>query len=115
MSGRSLPGTRAGTVPNPRAERARVALERPIRGRAARAGGEQEPHPARSARRPGQCNQAVRAGRPGRGLQVGATNAMNGDKLLPLGRDYELPALDLSVSYGMGKGLGSLLAQVKEP
>jgi predicted RNA methylase len=57
------------------------------------------------------CGQVVLA----EGLQLGATNAMNGDKLLPLGHDYDLPTLDLSISYGMGKGLGSLQAQVKEP
>ena len=57
------------------------------------------------------CGQVVLA----EGLQVGATNATNGDKLLPLGREYDLSTLDLSISYGMGKGLGSLLAQVKEP
>jgi predicted RNA methylase len=57
------------------------------------------------------CGQVVLA----EGLQVAATNAMNGDKLLPLGREYDLSTLDLSVSYGMGKGLGSFLAQVKEP
>jgi predicted RNA methylase len=49
------------------------------------------------------------------GLQVGATNAMNGDKLLPLGSEYDLSTVDLSISYGMGKGLGSLVVQVKEP
>jgi predicted RNA methylase len=49
------------------------------------------------------------------GLEVGATNVMNGDKLLPLGREYDLPTVDLSISYGMGKGLRSFLAQVKEP
>jgi predicted RNA methylase len=57
------------------------------------------------------CGQVVLAD----GLQLGATNAMNGDKLLPLGREYDLSAVDLSISYGMGKGLGSFLAQVKEP
>lgn len=57
------------------------------------------------------CGQVVLA----EGLQVGATNAMNGDKLLPLGREYDLPTVDLSISYGMGKGLGSVLVQVKEP
>jgi predicted RNA methylase len=57
------------------------------------------------------CGQVVLA----EGLQLGATNAMNGDKLLPFGRDYDLATLDLSVSYGMGKGLGNFLAQVKEP
>jgi predicted RNA methylase len=49
------------------------------------------------------------------GLEVGATNVMNGDKLLPLGREYDLPTMDLSISYGMGRGLGSLLTHVKEP
>jgi predicted RNA methylase len=49
------------------------------------------------------------------GLQVGATSAMNGDKLLLLDHEYDLPTMDLSISYGMGKGLGSFLAQVKEP
>jgi predicted RNA methylase len=57
------------------------------------------------------CGRVVLA----EGLQVGATNAMNGDKLLPLGREYDLCAVGLSISYGMGKGLGSFLAQVKEP
>jgi predicted RNA methylase len=57
------------------------------------------------------CGRVVLA----EGLQVGATNVMNGDKLLPLGREYDLSTVDLSISYGMGKGLGSFLAQVKEP
>jgi predicted RNA methylase len=57
------------------------------------------------------CGQVVLS----EGLQLGATNAMNGDKLLPLGREYDLSSVDLSISYGMGKGLGSVLAQVKEP
>jgi predicted RNA methylase len=57
------------------------------------------------------CGRVVLA----EGLQVGATNAMNGDKLLPFGREYDLSTVELSISYGMGKGLGSFLAQVKEP
>jgi predicted RNA methylase len=57
------------------------------------------------------CGRVVLA----EGIQVGATSAMNGDKLLPLGREYELSSVDLSISYGMGKGLRSFLAQVKEP
>jgi predicted RNA methylase len=57
------------------------------------------------------CGQVVLA----EGLQLGATNAMNGDKLFPLGHEYELSTVDLSLSYGMGKGLGGVLVQVKEP
>lgn len=68
-------------------------------------------------RPPGPVNAVKLCGRVllANGLEVGATNVMNGDKLLPLGREHDLPALDLSLGYGMGKGLRSVLVQVKEP
>jgi predicted RNA methylase len=56
------------------------------------------------------CGRVVLA----RDIELGATNVMNGDKLLSLGREYNTSAVALSISYGMGQGLGSLLTQVKE-
>ena len=56
------------------------------------------------------CGRVVLA----RDIELGATNVMNGDKLLSLGREYNTSAIALSISYGMGQGLGSFRTQVKE-
>jgi FkbM family methyltransferase len=85
------------------------------------AAGPHEPEVSRSVTLPvregGPVNALKLCGRVvlAQGLQVGAMNTMNGDKLLPLDREYDLSAVNLSISYGMGKGLGSFLAEVKEP
>lgn len=65
---------------------------------------------------PGPVNALKLSGRLtlARNLEVGATNVMNGDKILPLHDEYVTPAAALTISYGMGKGLGSFVASVKE-
>jgi predicted RNA methylase len=67
-------------------------------------------HPGGSVNALKLCGRVVLA----EDLEVGATNVMNGDKLLPLGSEQELSTATLSISYGMGQGLGSLLAEVHE-
>jgi protein-L-isoaspartate O-methyltransferase len=56
------------------------------------------------------CGRVVLA----RDIELGATNVLNGDKLLSLGTEFNASAVALSISYGMGQGLGSFLAQVEE-
>jgi hypothetical protein len=45
-------------------------------------------------------------------LELGATNAMNGDKILPLGGEYDTDAAALTIGYGMGQGLRSFAAKL---
>jgi predicted RNA methylase len=45
-------------------------------------------------------------------LELGATNAMNGDKILPLGGEHDTHAAALTISYGMGRGLRSFAAKL---
>jgi predicted RNA methylase len=49
-----------------------------------------------------------------RNMELGATNVMNGDKILSLGGEFNTRAAGLTVSYGMGRGLGSFAADLKE-
>jgi predicted RNA methylase len=45
-------------------------------------------------------------------LELGATNSMNGDKILPLGGEYDTDAAALTIGYGMGQGLRSFAAKL---
>jgi SAM-dependent methyltransferase len=47
-------------------------------------------------------------------LEVGATNVMNGDKILWLRSEHHTTAATLTISYAMGAGLSSLSADLKE-
>ncbi|MES1204435.1 MAG: hypothetical protein ABUS79_00735, partial [Pseudomonadota bacterium] len=51
------------------------------------------------------------------GLVLGATNALNGDKIVPLGEEIRIEAgrrYRADVGYRMGGGLDSLKARLRE-